>query len=145
MLRRPARQQTCRSSISKQTFQTSRFRLRHFAPEASQAIVAAAFIIVGGVRPLVEFLDQFLLKQPPDGRVQAARAEAQLAVGPLEHVLHHGIAVPITIGKRHEDVKGIPMQRQERLRLGGASGHRPNISQTAIAVMGGTVDAAVDV
>ena len=82
-----------------------------------------------GIRALGQLLDQPLFEQPPNRGVKAAGAEAEGSARALDDVLHYRVAVSVTIGKRDEDVEGIPMQWEKRLGgfgLSGSGRHEPN-------------------
>src|SRR5688572_17778013 len=98
-----ARQQAGGARVDQQPFQAAGLRDRNRASEWRQAIVAAAFVVVLRVRAFVRLLDHFLFEEPPNRRIEAARAQAKRAAGAVEDILHHGVAVALAVGKRDED------------------------------------------
>src|SRR5687768_9009531 len=111
------RYQTARPRIGEQTSQPCCFGLGHTTAQRRQAIVAAALIIVSGIGSLAQFFDEPGFEQPLDHRIESAWTEADAPVGPLGDVEQDGIAVTIAICQRYKDIKGIPRQRKEVLRL----------------------------
>ena len=87
-----------------------RFFRRGAPPRLGQAVVAPPLIVIVGVRPLGQLFDQPFVEQPLDRRIERAGAEADGAAGPLVHVLHDRVAVPLAVGEGHEDVEGVPGQ-----------------------------------
>ena len=96
--------------------QTLRLGDRYRSAQSGQPVVAPPLIVMFRVRPFGQLFDQALLEQPSDRGVQAAWTQPKRTIGALEHVLHDGVAVPIAIGERYEDVERVAVQRQEGFR-----------------------------
>jgi len=62
-----------------QFFQACRFSRRDALPEFSQPIVTAPLIVVGRVRALGAFFDQFIFEHTFDRAVERSRTQAQPA------------------------------------------------------------------
>ena len=58
-------------------------------------------------------LQQSFLFHPPDRAVQGGGPQADFPSGALGNLLHHGISVPIAVGKCEKDVKPVGFQRDE--------------------------------
>ena len=76
------------------------------------------FVVVIGIGALAQFLDQLGGEQALDHRIESAGTEADAPARPLGDVLEDGVAVPIAIGERDEDIERVPRQRQEVVGLG---------------------------
>jgi len=83
------------------------------ASEFSEPVIPPPFVIVLRVGPRVEFLDQSAFEQPPDGRIERSRAQPELPVGAGRDVLHDGVAVPVVIRQRYQDVERSRRQREQ--------------------------------
>src|SRR5262249_27734370 len=80
-------------------------------------VIAPPDIGVVGVRPLVDLLDQAIEQHARARSVQSARTESDRAVRAGGHRLHDGVAMPLALRKRDENL-------QHRRR----DGHGPTIS-----------------
>ena len=77
------------------------------APARSQTVITATFVVVHRVGTFLEFLDQALFQQPPDGAVEGARAEPDLPAGTSADVLQDGVPMAVPVGQRDQDLERI--------------------------------------
>src|SRR5439155_3302258 len=84
---------------------------RHFLAARRDAVVAPPGIVLVGMGPVVELLDEAVMEHPLDGAVQRPGAEPQRAAGARGDVLHDGVAVALAVGERDEDMKDGEGQR----------------------------------
>ena len=87
-------------------------------PRARRAVVAPPLVVERRIGPLVGFLEQAAREHPLDGAVERARAHADRAVGDALDLLHDGVAMPILVGQRQQDVGDGRRQRQEVVGIG---------------------------
>ena len=100
---------------------------RHRAAAVGQAVVAAALVVERGIGARAALHDQPVLRQPPDDRVERARAELHLAVGAARHLLDDGVAVLLAVGQGHQHLEH---RRREGEMDGGIEAHGPTIPDT---------------
>ena len=93
--------------IRDQPFELSELASGGMAARGRQAIVAAPFVVMFGIGPLLQFLDQALFQEALDRAVKGAGAQPDLAIGPFGDVLQDGVAVPVGFGQGHQDVKRV--------------------------------------
>jgi hypothetical protein len=91
------------------------FRFRHLAATRRQAVIPAALVVIGSVRPFVlsKLGDQALLEHPFHGAVQRSGAQPQLSSGSGGDVLHDCVAVLVASGQCDEDVKDLRREWQQ--------------------------------
>ena len=94
--------------VGQQLFQLPGFVHGRAPSDFGETVVTAAFVVVGRVWPLLQFLDVAFFEESLDGAVKGAGAQAHFAAGALADLLHDGISVAVAIGQRHQDVKGVP-------------------------------------
>ena len=90
----------------------------HVAAELREAVVPAALVVALRVGAVAQLFDQALLEHAPDGAVERAGAQPDLAVGPRGHVLHDRVAVALAVRQGHQDVEHRRRQRQQVVDLG---------------------------
>jgi hypothetical protein len=83
------------------------FFLSGAASCASDAVIAAADVVMLGIGTLFEFINEAGFEKAFDGAIERAGAELNFAGGALGDFLHDGIAVAIAIGQGDEDVEAI--------------------------------------
>src|SRR5205085_11884457 len=83
----------------------------------------------------VRFDDEPLLEHPMDGPVQGAGAKFELTVGARFDVLDDGIAMPVAIGEREQDMKRDRGERQQGIDVSGREAHATTIAAMNIASM----------
>ena len=88
-------------------------RSRHRGAERRDAVIAAAFVVEFGRRPLLRFHHQPLFQHALDGAVQRPGAQFEFAAGARGHVLNDGVAVAVLLGHRHQNVKRGGRERQK--------------------------------
>lgn len=99
--------ETGSAGLRENHFEASRFFECGAAASFGDAVIAAALIIVIGIGPLAELLNEAGFEQAFDGAIELAWAELNFAGGALGDFLHDGVAVAFAFGKRDEDVEAI--------------------------------------
>src|SRR5687767_16036831 len=74
----PARQQSCGTRVEQQPLQAPGFRGGDGASKPREPIVAPPLVVVFGVGPLGELLDQSLFEEPANGCIEARSEERRV-------------------------------------------------------------------
>jgi hypothetical protein len=100
------------SSESEGLLQSGGLGLGDFAARVGQAVISTTLIIIFGVRPFIEFDNESLIEQTPDGCVQRPGIQLQAATGAGSDILHDRVSVPVPIRESHKDVERCRRQGQ---------------------------------
>src|SRR6476661_9749418 len=93
--------------------QAARFGLRNGGSERGNPVVATPLVVLLRRRPIARFDNQSLLEHSLNRSIQRPGAERQLSASPDSDVLDDGVAMPVLLGERQQDVERRRRQRQQ--------------------------------